>query len=82
MLAKRFTGNANNWKALAEANELNEKGTVQPGDIIRIPAKFNKVAIESVPETDTKIAGEVRDSDKTVTVPASFKGTPPADLPE
>ena len=82
VLAKRFTGNANNWKALAEANELNEKGTVQPGDIIRIPAKFNKVAIESVPETDTKIAGEVRDSDKTVTVPASFKGTPPADLPE
>jgi len=89
MLAKRFTGNANNWKALSRVNELGENGTVKPGQIIRIPADLNKVAIESVPspsETGTQVADkanpEAQDTSETVTIPASFKGEPAADLPE
>ena len=89
VLAKRFTGNANNWKALSRANELGENGVVKPGQIIRIPADLNKVAIESVPstsETGTQVADKAKpdaqDTSETVTIPASFKGEPAADLPE
>ena len=88
VLAKRFTGDANNWKAIAEANGLDEKGTVKPGQTIRIPAALNKVAIESVPSpVKTGIVanatkGDAKESTKTVTIPASFKGEAPADLPK
>ncbi len=89
VLAKRLTGDASNWKAIAKANQLDDEGSVQPGQIIRIPAVLAKAAIETVPSPEwakTQVAGEstpdTQDSAKTVTVPASFKGVPPKDLPE
>lgn len=89
VLAKRFTGDANNWQAIAEANQLDDNGSVKAGQILRIPAVLNKVAIESVPSpewTDKQLAGDNKpDAEtpaKTVTVPASFKAEPPKELSE
>jgi len=88
ILAERFTGNGKNWKAIAKANKLGDKGTVQPGQTILIPATLNKVAIELAPAenlNDKKLAGkpkpEAQTSEQTITVPASFKGQSPNDLP-
>lgn len=89
VLAKRFTGDGNNWKAIAKANQLDENATVRPGQIIRIPSDLNKLAIESVPSpewNDKQLAGDTKPdaeiSGPTVTVPASFKSDPPKDLTE
>jgi len=53
-LAELFTGDGNNWKALAEVNELNELGKVLPGQTIHIPASFSKVAIGFVTIEDSE----------------------------
>lgn len=88
VLAERFTGDGKNWKAIAKANKLGDKGTVQPGQTILIPATLKKVAIELAPaenSNDKKLAGKTKPgaeaSEQTITVPASFKGNSPRDLP-
>ena len=73
VLAKMLTGNANNWRALAEINNLDESGSVYVGQRIRIPAEMKRVplddevvadnqpAIEAEPQAETmqaKAAGE------------------------
>jgi len=89
MLAKMFTGNGNNWKALAKVNKLDEAGIVQPGQTIRIPASISKVALEIVTDPvggGTQIADKVKadgkDTPNVVTIPANYKGEPSADLPK
>jgi len=45
-LAKMLTGNANNWRALAEINDLGESGSVYVGQRIRIPADMKRVPLD------------------------------------
>ena len=80
MLAELFTGDGNNWKELAEVNELNESGKVVTGQTIHIPASLNKVAINVVTiENDEPKAvkvkaekAEVENKSKSNTIPANF----------
>ena len=46
VLAKMLTGNANNWRALAEINDLGESGSVYVGQQIRIPADMKRVPLD------------------------------------
>lgn len=45
-LAKMLTGNANNWRALSEANDLGESGSVYVGQKLRIPAELKRVPVD------------------------------------
>ena len=80
VLAELFTGDGNNWKELAEVNELNESGKVVTGQTIHIPASLSKVAIDFVTIEDdepkaVKVKAEkaeVENKSKSNTIPASF----------
>ena len=80
MLAELFTGDGNNWKELAEVNELNESGKVVTGQTIHIPASLSKVAIDFVTIEDdepkaVKVKAEkaeVENKSKSNTIPAKF----------
>lgn len=89
VIAKQFTGDGKNWKAIAKANKLDDKGTVHPGQTILIPATLNKVALELAPAdnlNDKKLVGktkpEAQTSEQIITVPASFKGNSLKNLPK
>lgn len=66
-LAKMLTGDANNWRILAEINELGESGTVYVGQTIRVPADMKKVP---------------RDDDGSVTLAAAAVETPADEAPQ
>ncbi len=80
VLAELFTGDGNNWKELAEVNELNESGKVVTGQTIHIPASLSKVAIDFVTIEDdepkaVKVKAEkaeVENKSKSNTIPANF----------
>ena len=80
VLAELFTGDGNNWKELAEVNELNESGKVVPGQTIHIPASLSKAAIDVAAIEDeepraVKVKAEkaeVENGLKSNTVPADF----------
>ena len=83
VLAELFTGDGNNWKELAEVNELNESGKVVPGQTIHIPASRSKAAIDVAAIEDeepraVKVKAEkaekaeVENRSKSNTVPADF----------
>ena len=80
VLAELFTGDGNNWKELAEVNELNESGEVVTGQTIHIPASLSKVAIDFVTIEDdepkaVKVKAEkaeVENKSKSNTIPANF----------
>jgi len=67
-LAKKLTGNANNWRALAEINNLGESGSVYVGQQIRIPAEMKRVPLDE---------NQIADSDSQ---PASAETTTPETL--
>lgn len=46
VLAKMLTGDANNWRALAELNDLGENGSVYVGQKLRIPAELKRVPVD------------------------------------
>lgn len=46
VLAKMLTGNANNWRTLAEVNNLDENGSLAIGQKLRIPAALKKVPLD------------------------------------
>ena len=74
-----FTGNGNNWKELAEVNELNESGKVVTGQTIHIPASLIKVAIDVVTIEDDEPKAEkaeVENKSKSNTIPADFAKDP------
>lgn len=52
-LAKKLTGNATNWQALAAANGLGENGAVYAGMKLRIPADMKR---KDLKETPTAVA--------------------------
>lgn len=52
-LAKKLTGNATNWQALAAANGLGETGAVYAGMKLRIPADMKR---KDLKETPTAVA--------------------------
>lgn len=54
VLAKMLTGNANNWRQLAELNDLDENGTLKIGQQLRIPAALKKVPLDG--EQTTAVA--------------------------
>ena len=46
LLAKMLTGDANNWRVLAEVNGLGEDGAVQIGQSIRVPGVLKRVPLD------------------------------------
>jgi len=62
VLAKMLTGNANNWRQLAELNELDENGSVYVGQTIRVPAALKRVPVEQADTgDDTQLAAAKED---------------------
>jgi len=46
LLAKMLTGNANNWRKLAEVNGLGEDGALKIGQSIRVPGALKRVPLD------------------------------------
>ena len=46
LLAKMLTGNANNWRTLAEVNGLGEDGALKIGQSIRVPGALKRVPVD------------------------------------
>ncbi len=66
-LAKMLTGNANNWRILAEVNDLGEAGAIFAGQTIRVPADLKRVP---------------KDGDESVTLAAASVDTTTRSTPE
>ena len=83
VLAELFTGDGNNWKELAEVNELNESGKVVPGQTIHIPASLSKATIDvAALEDDESRAVKVKaeKAEKAEVENRSKSNTIPADV--
>lgn len=63
VLAKMLTGNANNWRTLAEINGLDENGAVYVGQKIRIPGNLKRVPLDSdAPAAENTVIAKTEDA--------------------
>jgi len=76
-LAKMLTGDANNWRVLAQINGLGEDGALKIGQSIRVPGALKRVPVDGQEQviaaatTDTTVADSSQDiPTQTVTVNA------------
>ena len=71
ILAKMLTGNANNWRTLAEINGLGENGSVYVGQKLRIPAELKRLPIEGEELAQQPAAAPAKEAEATPLVAAA-----------
>lgn len=79
-IAKKITGDANNWHVLADVNNLSQSASVFPGQQLIIPADMVKPDFfdtgESAPENTQQAATEISVEKQNVASQAPTSGTP------
>lgn len=64
LIAKRTTGDANNWHILADINNLAPDASVQPGQLLTIPADMVRPELSGQPIEIQQAASDVVDTQK------------------